>query len=129
MAKYYQRRMAFNLAKLGSSFSTLSNYCRNILMNLSSGYGFEFGDRGDYLQTIHSNIKDKSKIHASKCIISVEPTNAGVTVRCEDGTSYEGDIVVGADGVRSKVRDEMWRLAYTTNPALVEQDREGIISF
>lgn len=93
----------------------------------STGYGFEFGDRGDYLETIHSNLKDKSKVHASKCIVSVEEFENGVSVKCEDGSSYDGDVLVGADGVRSKVREEMWRLASPTLPALVERDRNGTL--
>lgn len=42
---------------------------------------------------------------------------------CEDGTSYTGDILVGADGVNSKARSEMWRLADEQDPGLVKADK------
>lgn len=31
-----------------------------------------------------------------------------VVVHCEDNTTFEGDLVVGADGVRSTIRYQMW---------------------
>lgn len=46
----------------------------------------------------------------------VHETNA-VVVHCDDDSSYAGDTVVGADGIRSKVRSEMHRMALATDPA------------
>jgi 2-polyprenyl-6-methoxyphenol hydroxylase-like FAD-dependent oxidoreductase len=80
-----------------------------------------------YLRTIYGNIKDKSKVLVGKVVASVEQSEAGVTVVCEDGSSYQGDILVGADGVRSTVREEMWRLAETNASHLVEHDRKGTL--
>lgn len=37
-------------------------------------------------------------------------TNSRVCIETALGISHEGDIVVGADGVHSFVRQEMWRL-------------------
>lgn len=33
----------------------------------------------------------------------------GVMVTCMDGSQFVGDVVAGADGVHSRVRQEMWR--------------------
>jgi 2-polyprenyl-6-methoxyphenol hydroxylase-like FAD-dependent oxidoreductase len=107
------------------SYSISINSRHGALINSSTGYDLEFGDRGDYLETIYSNIKDKTKIIVYKHITSVNQSDVGVTVTCADGTSYDGDILAGADGVRSKVREEMWRLANSKHPALVEHDRNG----
>ena len=73
----------------------------------------------------YDQIKDKSKILLKKNITSVEQFDNGVTVKCDDGTSYRGDILAGADGVRSKIREEMWRLASLDVPNLVEHDKNG----
>ena len=91
-----------------------------------TGYNLEFGERQAYLNTLYHNIKDKSKVLSNKSVTTVELSESGVTVKCEDGSSYVGDILAGADGVRSKVREEMWRLANSEFPQLVEHDKNGI---
>jgi FAD dependent monooxygenase len=42
-----------------------------------------------------------------------------VRVFTEGGAVYEGDLVMGADGVHSLVRKEMWRLADLKQPGLI----------
>jgi 2-polyprenyl-6-methoxyphenol hydroxylase-like FAD-dependent oxidoreductase len=90
-----------------------------------TGYDFQFGERTKYLDVFYANIKDKSKIHLGKNVTLVEQSDSCVTVKCDDGTSYRGDILAGADGVRSKVREEMWSLASSSVPKLVEHDKNG----
>lgn len=41
---------------------------------------------------------------------------SGVQVTTSDGRRFAGDILVGADGVHSFVRQEMWRLAKQEAP-------------
>jgi 2-polyprenyl-6-methoxyphenol hydroxylase-like FAD-dependent oxidoreductase len=91
-----------------------------------TGYDFQFGERTKYLEIFIDKIKSKSKILLNKNITSVEQSDSGVTVKCDDGTSYQGDILAGADGVRSKVREEMWCLAGSRFPKLVEHDKQGM---
>jgi 2-polyprenyl-6-methoxyphenol hydroxylase-like FAD-dependent oxidoreductase len=47
----------------------------------------------------------------NKKVVGVEVVEGGVRVRCGDGVVFEGSIVVGADGIHSRVRKEMQRLA------------------
>jgi 2-polyprenyl-6-methoxyphenol hydroxylase-like FAD-dependent oxidoreductase len=50
-----------------------------------------------------------------------------VTVYSADGTSYEGDILAGADGVFSATRQEMWRAADREEPgAISEKDKTSM---
>ena len=39
-----------------------------------------------------------------KAVVGVEQDDSGVKVSCADGSVYEGDIVVGCDGVHSAIR-------------------------
>jgi 2-polyprenyl-6-methoxyphenol hydroxylase-like FAD-dependent oxidoreductase len=47
----------------------------------------------------------------------VEYSSDGVTVHCENGSSFDGDLVVGADGIHSVVRTAMWRHADKADPS------------
>jgi 2-polyprenyl-6-methoxyphenol hydroxylase-like FAD-dependent oxidoreductase len=50
-------------------------------------------------------------------------------VVCEDGTAISGDILVGCDGVHSKVRQELWRISQLQDPAAVEPaDKESMLA-
>lgn len=59
---------------------------------------------------------DQAKVLTGKEIVGITSTNSGVTVTCADGTLYEGSIVIGADGVHSKVRSIMRQLAIEEHP-------------
>ncbi|THV96163.1 FAD/NAD(P)-binding domain-containing protein, partial [Aureobasidium pullulans] len=96
------------------------------LMQSRSGYGFAFSDRQDILQVLYDNLKDKSKVLVGKKLSLVRQQPNGVTVVCEDGSSYTGDILAGADGVNSKARSEMWRLADEQDPELVKADKDSL---
>ncbi|KAL2793257.1 hypothetical protein BJX66DRAFT_339010 [Aspergillus keveii] len=75
------------------------------------GYGFVMVERQTLLECLYENSPDKTKIHVSKAVVEIQQTDAGISVTTQDGTIYTGSLVVGADGVHSRVRSEMWRLA------------------
>lgn len=74
------------------------------------------------LRVLYDNIKDKTKILTKKRIQNVEMTDDGVVVKVFDGSTYKGDILVGADGIHSSVRGEMWRIANETSPGWIPLD-------
>lgn len=82
-------------------------------------------DRQFLLQTLYDNLSDKSKVLLNKRVSRVEQDHNGVTVYCRDGSSYKGDVVVGADGVHSVVRGEMWRHMSAEEGQLAESGRSG----
>lgn len=70
---------------------------------------------------------EKSKLLPNKKLEKIEEDKDGVKVTTTDGSVYEGDIVVGADGVWSSVREHMWKemeKEEKLNTAL-EEDRQG----
>jgi 2-polyprenyl-6-methoxyphenol hydroxylase-like FAD-dependent oxidoreductase len=49
------------------------------------------------------------RIHFGKKVMSLEQNKEGVMIRCADGTTYHGDILVGADGAYSGVRQSLYK--------------------
>ncbi|KAI1072894.1 hypothetical protein LB507_008933 [Fusarium sp. FIESC RH6] len=87
-----------------------------------TGYPSIFIDRQMLLQVLHNNIKHKYRVLPNKRVTRVEWTSNGARVHTKDGSTFDGDIVVGADGIHSKVRDEMWRLGKEQSPGYFPVD-------
>jgi 2-polyprenyl-6-methoxyphenol hydroxylase-like FAD-dependent oxidoreductase len=49
------------------------------------------------------------RIHLSKRILSTTQDEHKVVITCADNTSYEGSILIGADGAYSSVRQNMYK--------------------
>ncbi|KAH6715559.1 hypothetical protein BKA61DRAFT_632219 [Leptodontidium sp. MPI-SDFR-AT-0119] len=96
------------------------------LMKKRTGYAMAFLTRRNLLKILYSNIKDKSKIMAFKRVTDVQVSSSGVTVTCQDGSSYDGDIVVDADGVHSVVRGKMQDQIELSRPGAVGKDKNSI---
>ncbi|KAJ5731602.1 Monooxygenase FAD-binding [Penicillium malachiteum] len=79
------------------------------LSELNHGYINAFLERRKILQIFYKHLGDRqNSVLTSKRVTRVEHTDTHVVAHCEDGSSFQGDIVIGADGVRSKIRSEMW---------------------
>lgn len=81
------------------------------------------------LEALWRNLKHQKNVLVSKKVSKVELEPSRVRVETSDGSIYYGDILVGADGVHSKVRKEMWRLADALEPGHIpasEHTRESI---
>ncbi|KAL3464879.1 hypothetical protein BJX64DRAFT_275549 [Aspergillus heterothallicus] len=80
------------------------------------GRPMAFLTRQELIQVLHSSFEDASHIHVNQKVARVQQGKDRIRVVTEDGLSYEGDLVVGADGVHSKVRSEMW--SFSNSPDL-----------
>ncbi|KAE8151568.1 hypothetical protein BDV25DRAFT_171339 [Aspergillus avenaceus] len=89
------------------------------------GLQFTILERRQVLQVLYSELRDKTRVHAGRNVAHISPTDSGVSVTTEDGTQYDGDLVVGADGVHSVVRSEMWRIADLQQPGLISQKEKS----
>lgn len=48
----------------------------------------------------------------------------------DDGSVFTGDLVVGADGIHSRIRSEMWRLAEDIQPGMItSQEKQSTDDF
>lgn len=74
------------------------------------------------LQKLYDNLQQKDKVILQKRVTQLEHTKDGVRVVTQDGSFYEGDMIVGADGVYSTVRKQMHRLAHASSPAYFGKD-------
>ncbi|GAB5585966.1 hypothetical protein Unana1_00866 [Umbelopsis nana] len=64
----------------------------------------------------------------NKAVVSIEENESGVKVTTSDGSVYEGDIVIGADCVWSRVREHMWSQMEKAEkpPAELQEDRSAL---
>ncbi|KAE8358513.1 hypothetical protein BDV27DRAFT_150372 [Aspergillus caelatus] len=71
------------------------------------GYGLLFFDRQKLLEILHDTIKHKDRVLLNKKVSEIDLIDGGVNVTTADGSVYTGTLVVGADGIHSKVRSLM----------------------
>ncbi|KAL2860081.1 hypothetical protein BJX68DRAFT_251884 [Aspergillus pseudodeflectus] len=86
------------------------------------GLPLAFLERRVLLDILYTSLPDPSRVLVGKSVVSVEQEHDGrngMIVQAQDGSTYHGDLVVGADGVHSRVRREMWRLAELERPGLI----------
>lgn len=62
--------------------------------------------RGD-LQAMQMTSLEPGSVHFGKCLSSVEDSGSDVILRFQDGSEERADIVVGADGINSKLREHL----------------------
>lgn len=96
-----------------------------VLRPCRHGYPITFLDRQMVLQVLYDNIRDKTKILTNKRVQKVNLKDDGVIVQTSDGSIYKGDILVGADGIHSIVRGEMWRIANEMSPGWIPSNEHS----
>ena len=77
-------------------------------------------ERLGLIKLLYNNLPKKDQVLTSHQVSRVDYSPKGVYVYCNNGAFFEGDIVVGADGIHSIVRSEMWRQAAKTDPHAFE---------
>ncbi|EOA85623.1 hypothetical protein ACJQWK_10553 [Exserohilum turcicum] len=81
-------------------------------------YDTIFADRQMVIEKLYDHLHNKERVLLSKKVDSVCHDKNKVKVVTKDGSEFLGDILIGADGVHSIVRQEMWRLADEVQPGL-----------
>ena len=79
-------------------------------VEIQHGHPFMFLPRGDLIAMLERRLPEReSRLHTDKQVTAIETNDQGVKVVCADGSSFEGSMVIGADGVHSTVRELMDR--------------------
>lgn len=71
--------------------------------------------RQSLLQYLYDGLSNKSCVLTNCKVESVEELANGVTVRTSQGKVYMGQVVAGADGVHSRVRDSIAQVCGKAN--------------
>ncbi|CAI7632633.1 unnamed protein product [Penicillium glandicola] len=107
----------------GNPFWTFDNMNETTIK--SHGYPIVFLDRRMLIEVLYEKIQDKSKVITSQRVESIENGTSSTTVTTTSGQTYTGNIVVGADGIHSKVRQEMWKAAEKIDPTWIDPTEES----
>ncbi|KAJ0103784.1 monooxygenase fad-binding protein [Diaporthe amygdali] len=90
------------------------------------GYEIGFFNRYDLLCVLHKHIREKERLLVNQQITHVDGLEDKAIVHTSAGHFFEAQVVIGADGVRSTVRKEMWRNAEVAG-AVPEEDKKEFI--
>ncbi|GJJ68653.1 hypothetical protein EMPS_00999 [Entomortierella parvispora] len=96
-----QANIMYDDMKVVASFPSLN-------LNNDIGYNFQLFSRPKLHNLLLSKVPAE-KIHYNKKVLSTIQNKEGVMIRCADGTTYHGDILVGADGAYSGVRQGLYK--------------------
>ncbi|RFU79577.1 fad binding domain-containing [Trichoderma arundinaceum] len=74
--------------------------------------------RAELVQSLYDQLPDslKSNVLTGKKVVDIQSNESEVKVFCDDGSVHKGNLVLGADGVHSKTRQIMRKLALESNP-------------
>ncbi|KAL1964470.1 hypothetical protein VTN77DRAFT_6896 [Rasamsonia byssochlamydoides] len=92
------------------------------------GWPLIFIERRRLLRLLYSHIQDKSKVHDHTAVVSYEEDSDGIIVTTADGRSFRGDILIGADGIHSRVRAVMSERIRKENHALSKEIDQAFTS-
>ncbi|KAI8191996.1 FAD-dependent monooxygenase paxM [Colletotrichum sp. SAR 10_86] len=87
-----------------------------------------FMERKFWLSCIYNTIKDKSRVRTNSGVASFAESAEGVEVTTESGEILKGDILLGADGVHSHVRNLLAEKLDSTDAAAAQKMRECYVS-
>jgi 2-polyprenyl-6-methoxyphenol hydroxylase-like FAD-dependent oxidoreductase len=75
------------------------------------------------MQTLYDKLESKDSVHSGQAVESILELDNGIQVTTDKGEIFKGDILVGADGIYSTVRKEMWRIGNEASPGYFPTDQ------
>lgn len=77
-----------------------------------------FFERQLLLQVLHERIRHKERIYLNQRVKEIRLSSTSMEVVTTSGDCHRGDLVVGADGIYSRVRQQMTELSEKISPGL-----------
>lgn len=96
----------------------------NSILKERHGYDTGYFNRYDLLCVLHKHVREKERLLVNQKVVRVDTYDDKVVVQTSTGDVFEAQCIVGADGVRSTVRKEMWRNAEAVG-AVPDEDKKG----
>lgn len=90
-----------------------------VLIPRSLGYPIPVLERRRFLEIMYNGLEDKSVVRTQAEVVDIIDSPTSVKVLLADGTCEEGDLVLGVDGVHSRIRNMMWRNANAAVPGTI----------
>ncbi|KAM4059005.1 FAD binding domain-containing protein [Hirsutella rhossiliensis] len=83
------------------------------------GYPLSFLERQKFLAILYNKLDGKDRVHMGQKVVRIEDRGDRAVAITADGKEHWGHLVVGADGVHSVVRSEIWRHAKEAEPSKI----------
>ncbi|KAJ9481899.1 hypothetical protein VN97_g11557 [Penicillium thymicola] len=93
------------------------------------GYPIAFLDRQKMLEILYENYPDHRNIRLGERVTKIESCGNEAIVRTSKGSVYRGNLIVGADGVHSKVRQEIWNTLERTSSGVTTERSSLTVEF
>ncbi|KAF4457241.1 hypothetical protein F53441_805 [Fusarium austroafricanum] len=87
--------------------------------------------RHDLTKVLYDSLtpNQQTQILTNKKVSDIVSSGDGVKVSCVDGSTYEGSIVIGADGAHSFVREKMRTLALNDSSGQINDEKPFLTTF
>ena len=81
-----------------------------LMPQVREAYGFAYyhAYRPDLIGALTDKLAPES-LRLAKTVISIGQSDVGVWAVCQDGSRFDGDILIGADGIHSMVRERVFK--------------------
>ncbi|KAJ5608614.1 hypothetical protein N7537_005233 [Penicillium hordei] len=98
-------------------------------INERFGYPIAFLDRQKILEILYQSYPDHRNIRLGERVTKIETCGDVAIVRTSKGSFYRGHLIVGADGVHSKVRQEIWNALERTSSGVATERSSLTVEF
>ncbi|KAL4895224.1 hypothetical protein BDV59DRAFT_174720 [Aspergillus ambiguus] len=106
--------------------------CRSYMsQQLEERFGFPiaFLDRQKLLDILYRNYPHRTNVITNTKVTELRRLEKGICAVTDNGTLYHGDVIVGADGVHSRVRSELWRFAGTGSQKIITEKANMTVEY